>query len=166
MLINYCENDIYQIALNLLELENNYSSVGFLRISKSMVVNLYKIKRLKSYTSGRIEVIMKNDGNRIVYVKILTLVECFFISLAIALVEYCLFNNYDELSKEKKTSNTIVWAILTNIIVIASSIIFNLFPPLPIWGYALLVIVLEISLIAMRYSIYVVNLSDTEELNN
>lgn len=107
-----------------------------------------------------------NLFNRIVYVKILTLVECFFISLAIALVEYCLFNNYDELSKEKKTSNTIVWAILTNIIVIVSSIIFNLFPPLPIWGYVILVIVLEISLIAMRYSIYVVNLSDTEELNN
>lgn len=66
MLINYCENDIYQIALNLLELKNNYSSVGFLRISKSMVVNLYKIKRLKSYTSGRIEVIMKNDEKIIV----------------------------------------------------------------------------------------------------
>lgn len=107
-----------------------------------------------------------NLFNRIVYVKILTLVECFFIALAVALIEYFLFNNYDELSKEKKTSNTIVWAILTNIILIASSIIFNLFPPLPIWGYVILVIVLQISLIAMRYSIYVVNLSDTEELNN
>ena len=66
MLINYCEDDIYETALNLLQLENNYSSVGFLRISKSMVVNLYKIKRLKSYTSGRIEVIMKNDEKIIV----------------------------------------------------------------------------------------------------
>lgn len=62
----YCENDVYQTDLNLSELENNYSSVGFLRISKSMVVNLYKIKRLKSYTSGRIEVLMNNDEKIIV----------------------------------------------------------------------------------------------------
>ncbi|VYU35367.1 LytTR family transcriptional regulator [Clostridium tertium] len=62
----YCEDDVYQTALNLLELENSYSSVGFLRISKSMIVNLYKIKKLKSYTSGRIEVIMKNDEKIIV----------------------------------------------------------------------------------------------------
>lgn len=62
----YCENNLYETALNLAELENNYSSVGFLRISKSMIVNLYKIKRLKSYTSGRIEVVMKNDEKIIV----------------------------------------------------------------------------------------------------
>ena len=107
-----------------------------------------------------------NLFNGIVYVKILTLLECFFIALVIALIEYFLFNNYDELSKEKKTSNTIIWAILTNIIVITSSVIFNLFPPLPLWGYIILIAVLEISLIAMKYSIYVVNLSDTEDLNN
>ncbi|MGL5380271.1 LytTR family DNA-binding domain-containing protein [Clostridium sp.] len=62
----YSEKDVYQTALNLAELENNYSSVGFLRISKSMVLNLHKIKKLKSFTSGRIEVIMKNDEKIIV----------------------------------------------------------------------------------------------------
>lgn len=62
----YCENNVYETALNLSELENNYSSIGFLRVSKSMVVNLNKIKRLKSYTSGRIEVHMNNDEKIIV----------------------------------------------------------------------------------------------------
>lgn len=62
----YTENDIYETVLNLSELENNYSSVGFLRTSKSMVLNLHKILRLKSFTSGRIEVTMKNNEKIIV----------------------------------------------------------------------------------------------------
>ncbi|MGL5150831.1 MAG: LytTR family DNA-binding domain-containing protein [Clostridium sp.] len=62
----YSEHEVYQTALNLAELENNYSSVGFVRISKSMVVNLHKIEKLRSFTSGRIEVIMKNHERIIV----------------------------------------------------------------------------------------------------
>lgn len=62
----YCKNDIYQSTFNLSELENTYSSIGFLRISKSMVINLHKIKKLKSYSSGRIETLMKNDEKIIV----------------------------------------------------------------------------------------------------
>lgn len=62
----YGVNEVYQSALNLGELESSYSSVGFLRISKSMVVNLHKIRKLKSLTSGRIEVIMQNDEKIIV----------------------------------------------------------------------------------------------------
>lgn len=62
----YTSEDVLQTALNLLELENNYSDVGYIRISKSMIVNLHKIKSLKSYTSGRIEVFMKNDEKIIV----------------------------------------------------------------------------------------------------
>lgn len=62
----YCKNDVYQTALNLAEIENSYSSVGFSRISKSMIVNLYKIKKLRSCTSGRIEVLMKNNEKIIV----------------------------------------------------------------------------------------------------
>lgn len=62
----YCENNVYETILNLSELVTNYSSVGFLRISKSMIVNLYKIKKLKSYTSGRIEVHMINNEKVIV----------------------------------------------------------------------------------------------------
>lgn len=62
----YCKNDIYQSTFNLSELENTYSSIGFLRISKSIVINLHKIKKLKSYSSGRIETLMKNDEKIIV----------------------------------------------------------------------------------------------------
>lgn len=43
----YCKNDIYQSTFNLSKLENTYSSIGFLRISKSMVINLHKIKKIK-----------------------------------------------------------------------------------------------------------------------
>ncbi|MEG0708535.1 MAG: hypothetical protein RR427_12080, partial [Cellulosilyticaceae bacterium] len=76
------------------------------------------------------------------------------------------FKNYDELPKERKKTNTIIWAILANILIILSSTLFKWFPPLPLWGIIILLIVLECALIAMRYSIYIVNLSDTKALNN
>lgn len=99
-------------------------------------------------------------------INILTLVQTFIISLIVSLIEYFCFNNYDELSKEKKKTNTIIWAILTNIIIISSSIIFKWFPPLSLWAIITLLVILECSIIAMRYSIYIVNLSDTKDLNN
>lgn len=62
----YCEEDVYRTPMNLTQLESLYSVLGFLRISKSMVVNLYKIKRLESQTSGRVELYMKNNEKIIV----------------------------------------------------------------------------------------------------
>jgi hypothetical protein len=101
----------------------------------------------------------------ITMISILTLFQTFIVSLSVALIEYFSFNNYDVLSKEKKRTNTIIWAILTNIIIISSSIIFKWFSPLPLWAVIVLLIILEGSIIAMRYSIYIVNLTDTKNLN-
>ncbi|WP_053955023.1 hypothetical protein [Inediibacterium massiliense] len=99
-------------------------------------------------------------------IHILTLLQTFVVSMVIALIEYFSFNNYDELSKEKKKTNTIIWAILTNIIIVSSSIIFKWFPTLPLWTIIVLFIILEISIISMRYSIYIINLADTKDLNS
>ncbi|MEG0371771.1 MAG: hypothetical protein RR645_05705 [Clostridium sp.] len=99
-------------------------------------------------------------------ISILTLIQTFIVSLVVALIEYFSFKNYDELSNKKKKTNTIIWAILTNLIIISLSIVFSWFPLLPLWAVVILIIVLEISIIAMRYSIYVVNLVDTKNLNN
>lgn len=99
-------------------------------------------------------------------IDILTLVQCFLISLLIAVIEYIYFDNYDELSPKKKKRNTINWAILTNIFIISSSVLFKWFPPLPLWATIVLLIALQLAIVAMRYSIYIVNLSDTTDLNN
>lgn len=62
----YSEKEIYRTTLTLIQLESLYSLLGLFRISKSMIVNLYKIRQLKSYTSGRIELLMKNNEKIIV----------------------------------------------------------------------------------------------------
>ncbi|WP_373127704.1 LytTR family DNA-binding domain-containing protein [Dielma fastidiosa] len=62
----YTSKDVYQTALNLAEIEGRYESLGFLRISKSVVVNLYAIHSLKSALAGRIEIILKNQEKLIV----------------------------------------------------------------------------------------------------
>ncbi|MEG0365212.1 MAG: LytTR family DNA-binding domain-containing protein [Coprobacillus sp.] len=62
----YTEQQLYRTTMTLMQLESLYSVQGFFRISKSMIVNLYKIHKLKSYTSGRIELLMKNNEKIIV----------------------------------------------------------------------------------------------------
>lgn len=46
---------VFQTALNLAELEGRYSELGLFRAGKSAVVNLHRIRSLKSRPGGRIE---------------------------------------------------------------------------------------------------------------
>lgn len=57
----YGADCIYRSALNLAELCDRYEDVGYFRVSKSSIVNLHKIIRLRSLASGRIEAAMKNN---------------------------------------------------------------------------------------------------------
>lgn len=60
----YTKENCYESKLRLYELEESLGSY-FLRISKSMIVNLKKIKSVKSDLSGRMEASMLN-GEKIV----------------------------------------------------------------------------------------------------
>ena len=51
----YTASAFYQTALTLAELEGRYGELGYLRVSKSAVINLHRIRSLKSRTGGRIE---------------------------------------------------------------------------------------------------------------
>ena len=57
----YGTEQVYRSARTLAELCDRYEDVGYVRVSKSMIVNLHQIRRLKSCGSGRIEAAMKND---------------------------------------------------------------------------------------------------------
>lgn len=46
---------VYRTALSLAELEGRYGSVGFFHVGKAAVVNLHRIRSLKSQAGGRIE---------------------------------------------------------------------------------------------------------------
>ena len=61
----YTPAAVYQTALSLAELEGRYGELGYLRVSKSAVINLHRIRSLKSRTGGRIEASLEN-GERLV----------------------------------------------------------------------------------------------------
>ena len=61
----YTASAFYQTALTLAELEGRYGALGYLRVSKSAVINLHRIRSLKSRTGGRIEASLEN-GERLV----------------------------------------------------------------------------------------------------
>ena len=60
----YCENNVYESRQKLYELEG-LAMADFLRISKSAIVNLSKIKSLIPSMSGRLEAVLLN-GERVV----------------------------------------------------------------------------------------------------
>ena len=60
----YCEKNVYETKQKLYELED-MANPDFLRISKSAIVNLSKVKSLVPSISGRLEAVLFN-GERVV----------------------------------------------------------------------------------------------------
>ena len=61
----YCERDVYESKLKLYELEE-LAMKDFFRISKSVIVNLSKIKSLIPSFSGRVEAVLTNKEKVII----------------------------------------------------------------------------------------------------
>lgn len=61
----YTEEEVYKSGLTLVAAETAYAEKGYFRCSKSMVVNIYRIARLKSMPGNRIDATMDN-GEHIV----------------------------------------------------------------------------------------------------
>jgi len=55
----YCEKDVYESKLKLYELEE-LALKGFFRISRSIIVNLSKVKAVVPSLSGRAEAVLAN----------------------------------------------------------------------------------------------------------
>ena len=61
----YCESEVYESKLKLYELDEMEMS-DFFRISKSVIVNLSKIKTLSPSFSGRVEALLTNKERVII----------------------------------------------------------------------------------------------------
>ncbi len=61
----YYHSNVYEIKYKLYELEERFSSLDFVRCSKSMIVNMEKIEYLSPLFSGRMEAHLKN-GEKII----------------------------------------------------------------------------------------------------
>jgi len=57
----YGETRVYESKLKLYELEEMLNANDFLRVSKSLIINLNKLKSFAPVLSGRLEAVMTND---------------------------------------------------------------------------------------------------------
>ena len=62
----YTASDSYEIRMKLYELEDLLKSKSFLRISKSMIVNLMKISSVRPALNGRFSAVLKNGEEIII----------------------------------------------------------------------------------------------------
>lgn len=62
----YCESDVWELKMKLYELEERLVIKGFIRISKSMILNLSKAKRFNPYVGGRFEAILSNGEKALI----------------------------------------------------------------------------------------------------
>ena len=56
----YLEKQVYQVEANLQTLEEQYGNLGFVRINKSMVLNILKIDELKACVNMKTQAILEN----------------------------------------------------------------------------------------------------------
>lgn len=57
----YLEKEVYQINLSIQKLLEMFQTNGFVRISKSMIVNIFKIDCLKTDLNMRVKIRLDND---------------------------------------------------------------------------------------------------------
>ena len=62
----YTAHDSYEIRMKLYELEDLLKSRHFLRVSKSMLVNLMKISSIRPALNGRLSAVLKNGEEIII----------------------------------------------------------------------------------------------------
>lgn len=61
----YCKSEVYQVRSKLYELEDELPRGNYVRVSKSIILNLNKIKSLAPAFSGRYEALLKN-GEKVI----------------------------------------------------------------------------------------------------
>jgi DNA-binding LytR/AlgR family response regulator len=57
----YTEKEVYEADLRLYEITERFEKVGLIRINKSTVVNLMKIKKINSVLNGKIKAVLANN---------------------------------------------------------------------------------------------------------
>ncbi|MCM1039336.1 MAG: LytTR family transcriptional regulator DNA-binding domain-containing protein [Ruminococcus sp.] len=62
----YCENQVYETRQKLYELEEALKEKYFLRVSKSVLLNLMKIESIKASLNGRFTAVFQNGEQVIV----------------------------------------------------------------------------------------------------
>lgn len=62
----YTEKEVYECGYRLYEIEEKLEKYGFARISKSTVINIRRIRKIKPQLNGRFEAVLDNDECQVV----------------------------------------------------------------------------------------------------
>lgn len=62
----YCKDKVYETNLRLYELEKQLDEQLFVRISKSIILNLNKLDSIRTLLNGRYEAVLINDERLII----------------------------------------------------------------------------------------------------
>ena len=62
----YCKDKVYETNSRLYELENKLETCSFIRISKSILLNLNKLDNVKALLNGRYEAMLINNEKLII----------------------------------------------------------------------------------------------------
>lgn len=62
----YTDDEVYRTGISLAAAEAAYMEEGYFRCSKSMVINIYRIQRLKSQAGNRIDALMDNGEHVVI----------------------------------------------------------------------------------------------------
>lgn len=62
----YVKDDVAEVKQKLYELEDRLAGGDFIRISKSMILNLSKVKRFAPYMGGRFEALLENGEKALI----------------------------------------------------------------------------------------------------
>ena len=57
----YTKSDVYQTSHRLTELEKMTAGAGFVRVSRSVIINVEKLKGIKNLPNSKLEAILIND---------------------------------------------------------------------------------------------------------
>lgn len=95
----------------------------------------------------------------------LTMLEMLLASFAFACAETVIFPTGKNWAGEGSARRTALWAVLANVIYIGCSLVFHWFSGIPVWGGALLILILELGLLAMWYALWLEIRLDTKALN-
>lgn len=57
----YTKNNVYKVKYTLSELENLLATYAFFRCSKSVIININRIKSLRSFVGSRIDICLNNE---------------------------------------------------------------------------------------------------------
>lgn len=94
------------------------------------------------------------------------MLQMLLLSFAMGIVEYALFPVERVLEGDALVKATILWAACANVLFVGGALVFGWFAIAPVWYSVLMLVLLELSLVAMWFGLHIALRADTAQLNS